>query len=75
LSALLPAGSDAGWHEYAEFESVYTRVLPQGPTVVEILDRTDREFKEFAPVLKLAAPAKTLAAWHKEARQAAEVVA
>ena len=75
LSALLPSGSDSRWHEYAEFESVYARVLPQGPAIVEFLERIDREFKEFAPVLKLAAPAKTLVAWHKEALQAAEVVA
>jgi HD-like signal output (HDOD) protein len=74
LSALLPSGSDTRWHDYQEFESVYSRVAPQGPAVAEMLDRIDREFKEFAPVLKLAAPAKTLLAWHKEALQAAEVV-
>ncbi len=75
LSALLPSGSDSRWHEYAEFEGVYQRVAPQGPSVPELLERIDREFKEFAPVLKLAAPAKTLVVWHKEALQAAEVVA
>jgi HD-like signal output (HDOD) protein len=75
LSALLPSASDPRWHDCSQFESVYNGLLPQGPSVSELLGRTDREFKDFAPVLKLAAPTKTLVAWHKEALLAAEVVA
>jgi HD-like signal output (HDOD) protein len=75
LSAMLPSASDPRWHECAEFEAVYNRLLPQGPAVMETLERIDREFKDFAPVLKLAAPAKSLVAWYKEALLAAEVVA
>ena len=75
MSALLPSASDARWTDCAEFESVYARFSPQAPAVMEILERIDREFKDFAPVLKLAAPAKTLVVWYKEALLAAEVVA
>jgi HD-like signal output (HDOD) protein len=75
LSAMLPSGNDQLWHDCAQFEGVYGRLSPQGPSVQELLGRIDQEFKDFAPVLKLAAPAKTLVAWHKEALLAAEVVA
>jgi len=75
LSAMLPSASDPLWYDCAQFESVYNRLSPQGPSVQELLGRIDQEFKDFAPVLKLAAPAKTLVAWYKEALLAAEVVA
>jgi HD-like signal output (HDOD) protein len=75
VSALLPSASDRRWYGCAEFESVYGRLLPGGPSVMEMLERIDREFKDFAPVLKLASPAKTLVVWFKEALLAAEVVA
>jgi HD-like signal output (HDOD) protein len=67
LSALLPSVSDSKWFECAQFEEGYNRVgPPNGPTVVELLARIDREFSDFAPVLKLTTPAKTLVAWHEE---------
>jgi hypothetical protein len=33
----------------------------------ELLDQIDKEFVEFAPVLKLNTPAKSLVAWYDEA--------
>ena len=67
VSALLPSISDERWTECAQFDSVYSRVRPvNGPNVQELLNHIDQEFIEFAPVLKLNAPAKTLAAWYEE---------
>jgi len=61
LSALLPAAADPTWHARAEFEEYYQRVVPSGsPDVVALLGRTDEEFADFAPVLEVAAPRKSL---------------
>jgi hypothetical protein len=34
--------------------------------MTEMLARIDGEFRDFAPVLKLSTPTKSLAAWHEE---------
>lgn len=61
MSALLPSTADPNWSECALFESYYRKVGPAGgPTVVELLAQVDEEFEKFAPVLKLAAPSKSL---------------
>jgi HD-like signal output (HDOD) protein len=67
ISALLPSISDERWSECAHFDAVYNRVRPaRGPTLPELLAQIDQEFVEFAPVLKLAAPTKSLVAWYEE---------
>ncbi len=67
LSAMLPSASDSAWHECAEFDSNYQRVCPpNGPTSVEMLARIDQEFADFAPVLKLSSPTKSLVARYEE---------
>jgi HD-like signal output (HDOD) protein len=67
LSALLPSTSDAHWSECAAFESAYNRLRgDRGLTANELLAQIDREFQEFAPLLKLTTPAKTLVAWYEE---------
>ena len=72
LSALLPAGADDGWHECGQFERAYQKLCPAGgPSVTEFLDKIDREFVEFAPLLKISAPAKSLLACYQEAVQPA----
>lgn len=72
LSSLLPPASDAVWVELPQFEQVYQTVCPPGgPSIVDILERTDAAFSEFAPVLKLSAPAKSLATYFNEAALAA----
>ena len=61
LSALLPTLADPVWQECGLFERYYQRVAPAGaPAAVELLAQIDLEFTEFAPVLKLATPAKSL---------------
>lgn len=61
LSALLPATVDDFWTECAQFEEYYSRLRPaNGPSLAELLDQVDADFVEFAPVLQMSTPAKTL---------------
>jgi HD-like signal output (HDOD) protein len=72
LSALLPSMSDVQWSECQQFESAYLRLRPaNGLSLVEMLARVDQDFIDFAPVLKLNAPAKPLGAWYEESVAAA----
>jgi HD-like signal output (HDOD) protein len=72
VSALLPSISDERWSECAHFDTVYNKVRPaNGPAAHELLALVDQEFVEFAPVLKLTTPAKSLVAWYEEALAAA----
>jgi HD-like signal output (HDOD) protein len=67
LSALLPSMSDEQWSECSQFETAYLRLRPaDGLTLVEMLARVDQDFIDFAPVLKLNAPAKALTTWYEE---------
>lgn len=62
LSALLPANNDAEWFEREKFLSVYERLIAGRKAPLEALfSEIDAEFQEFAPVLKIATPAKSLA--------------
>ncbi len=55
LSALLPAAADAEWHECGQCELLYQGAVPQGVlSLLEVLHQVDEQFREFAPVLKLA---------------------
>jgi HD-like signal output (HDOD) protein len=68
LSALLPPIADPAWEECGLFERYYQRIAPAGsPAAVELLAQIDQEFTEFAPVLKLATPAKSLVDCFNEA--------
>jgi HD-like signal output (HDOD) protein len=72
LSSHLPVSSDEIWLDAARFESHYQTVAAgKGPSVAEILAQIDREFLEFAPVLKIVVPAKGLADCYHEATQPA----
>lgn len=66
LSALLPSVSDSRWNECGQFEENYARLSRGNPSLSEMLGRIDREFHDFAPVLKLSSPTKSLVAWHEE---------
>ena len=64
---MLPSISDERWSECTQFDSAYNRVRPkQAPAVQDLLAQVDEEFTEFAPVLKLSMPAKSLVAWYEE---------
>ncbi len=68
LSSLLPTDSDETWSECSQLEDAYGRICPVGGVPLsQFLAAIDQEFVEFAPVLKLPAPAKTLVAWHDAA--------
>jgi HD-like signal output (HDOD) protein len=61
LSSMLPACADATWYECAEFDEYYRDLSgPNGPSTIEMLAQVDADFGEFAPVLKLAKPGKSL---------------
>jgi HD-like signal output (HDOD) protein len=72
LSALLPSTCDAGWPECECFEAHYRRLLPAtAPAPCETLARVDIEFTDFAPVLKVAAPPRSLVECYRAAHAAA----
>ncbi len=61
LSALLPSTKDPLWVECRQFERHYEAVCPRGgPAVAQMLANIDRDYNEFAPVLKLTTPGKSL---------------
>jgi HD-like signal output (HDOD) protein len=67
LSSLLPTVTDPVWLECKQFEAHYRKALPDNaPPVAEVLEQIDREFAEFAPVLKLSNPSKSLVDCHAE---------
>ncbi|HUT12182.1 MAG TPA: HDOD domain-containing protein [Thermoguttaceae bacterium] len=68
LSALLPAAADPTWTDREKFEDYYRKVVPIGaPEAAELLGRIDEEFEQFAPVLKLATPSRSLVESFNEA--------
>jgi HD-like signal output (HDOD) protein len=61
LSALLPANNDSQWHEREKFIAGYEKLAQgRGRSIADLFAQIDAEFAEFAPVLKLSIPAKTL---------------
>lgn len=61
LSALLPTSSDTVWNEGHLFEQYYQKVCPSaGLPLAELLGKVDREYAEFAPLMKLASPKLSL---------------
>ena len=60
LSALLPANRDEVWHEREKFVAAFNQIAGKRGTAEEMFAQTDKGFAEFAPVLKLAVPAKSL---------------
>jgi hypothetical protein len=61
LSALLPAANDDEWFERQKFLTAYEKLSSARRPIDEVLAQIDKEFGEFAPVLKLATPGKSLA--------------
>lgn len=61
LSSLLPSVKDNAWLDCHEFERRYEAVCPAGsPTALQMLGEVDQSYVEFAPVLKLGTPGKSL---------------
>ncbi len=67
LSAMLPSANDPQWWEKDTFVAAFEKAAPNGsPDASEILANIDAEFEEFAPVLKVATPKKSLVAFLTE---------
>jgi hypothetical protein len=67
LSALLPTSGDENWSECHKFEECFNRLRPDGgATIASLLDQTDKEFAEFAPVLKISTPGRSLVERYQE---------
>lgn len=60
LSALLPANNDEEWFEREKFLASYEKLSAGRKPVADLFAGIDKEFIEFAPVLKLTTPARTL---------------
>jgi HD-like signal output (HDOD) protein len=60
LSALLPAAHDEQWYDRPKFLAAYEKLSGGRRSIDEIFLQVDQEFTEFAPVLKLATPGKSL---------------
>lgn len=68
LSALLPTIVDPLWTECELLEGHYNRLCPTGQMpLVDLLTQIDTEFAEFAPMLKMARPSKSLVDSYHEA--------
>ena len=69
LSALLPSSSDETWTEVDQFEAAYAQIKnEQCPAISELLEQIDIDFADFAPVLDMTAPAKTLIEYYNESQ-------
>ncbi len=67
LAALLPSCRDTQWEERAEFLSGCQRLLPPQPTLLaDLVREVDASFDEFAPILKLPVPDRSLTQWIEE---------
>lgn len=67
LSALLPAIVDDNWTDCSSFEEYYNQLrTPNAPNFSGLLLQIDEEFVEFAPVLQMSTPAKSLAERYHE---------
>ncbi|MDA1051977.1 MAG: HDOD domain-containing protein [Planctomycetota bacterium] len=75
LSALLPTAVDDEWIDRERFLAAYERCAPPNAAPpAAFFKAIDNEFAEFAPVLKLAAPAKPLAEWFDSRLEPAEAI-
>ena len=67
LSALLPSTADPLWYECSQWEELFGKTCPATTSPAALFQQVDREFAEFAPLLQLAAPRKSLVESHQEA--------
>jgi HD-like signal output (HDOD) protein len=61
LGALLPSASDDTWADAPTFVQAFAALMPSGAVSIESLfAQVDKEFSDFAPLLRIANPAKSL---------------
>lgn len=64
VSALLPTGVDDAWPEFADFSAAFERLTAgSGAALPQVLADVDTDYDEFAPVLKLSSPSRSLTEW------------
>ncbi len=67
LSAMLPTAADRVWADRTQFEQCFESVCPPaGPSLMDLLGKVDEEYADFAPVLKLTTPSKSLTDYLEE---------
>lgn len=68
-SALLPTVSDTLWHDASMLEHAYIITRPDdAPDFESVLEQLDNDYREFAPVLKLPLPPKSVSELFRETR-------
>lgn len=63
LSALLPSSAFEGWHDKGEFLRVFSQQPPSRGSIEDLFTQVDRDMEQFAPLLKLNTPSRTLASY------------
>lgn len=66
LASLLPTCKDDEWEERDVFIAGLKQLVPAG-NVVELLQQADSAFDEFAPLMNLPVPERSLSKWIEEA--------
>lgn len=67
LSSQLPAVSDDEWFERDDFDAAFKKAAGPAANIPAFLAEVDKSFAEFAPVLKLQIPARSLADFYNNA--------
>ncbi|MDR0611507.1 MAG: HDOD domain-containing protein [Planctomycetaceae bacterium] len=61
LSALLPSVVEPSWCDRADFNKYFNQILPEkAKLLTSIFDKVDREFEQYATIIQIAKPKKTL---------------
>ncbi|MDR0703725.1 MAG: HDOD domain-containing protein [Planctomycetaceae bacterium] len=61
LSALLPSVVEPDWNERSDFDKFFNQILPEkSKLLTKIFDKVDREFEQYAMIIQIAKPKKTL---------------
>ncbi|MCA9104201.1 MAG: HDOD domain-containing protein [Planctomycetales bacterium] len=63
LSALLPSSAFDRWHDQGEFLRVFAQQPASRGSLDELFTQVDRDMEQFAPLLKLTTPSRTLASY------------
>jgi HD-like signal output (HDOD) protein len=61
LSALMPSVVEPTWSERSDFDHFFNQILPEKTKLLtSIFDKVDREFEQYATIIQIAKPKKSL---------------
>ncbi|MDR2705709.1 MAG: HDOD domain-containing protein [Planctomycetaceae bacterium] len=61
LSALLPSVVEPAWSERSDFDKFFNQILPEKTKLLtSIFDKVDREFEQYAMIIQITKPKKSL---------------